>query len=561
MSTDPVTTLAAVPDTVFVNATVITVDPARPRAEALAVTAGRITAVGTEAEVRALAGPLTETVDLAGRTVLPGFVEAHGHPTVAMTIDGPDVVDIRPMTCPTAESVVATIRETVAAAEPGEPLAFFGWDILLQEGLEEPTKAWLDELAPGNPLAILQNSAHLSWGNSLAIKAIELTRDTVDPDGCHFERDERGEPTGKAVEVPASLMMMGTPFNTSPERAPELLAHEHDVLASRGLTMTGDLGLRAAMRPVCAELAVTDRAKVRVRAYEMSDAAMRSGAAPGDGDSAGGAMFRQIGIKMWADGSPWIGNIATSFPYLNTPQTAALGLALDHRGCANYTADQVRDIIDAYFSEGWQLACHVHGDTAVEMLLDVFAEKLPEYDRPDHRTRFEHCGTMTADQYRRAARLGITCSLFVDHIYYWGDVLVDSLFGERAHDWANARAALDAGMRISFHNDAPVTPVEPLRNIQVAVTRRTRSGARVLGPEHRVDLDEAIRAQTADAAWQLQSEHEAGSIEIGKYADLVVLSADPYETDPHEIGDIEVLATYLAGAPTFTAAATPVTTT
>lgn len=535
---------------IFVNGHVITVDPKRPRAEALAVTGGRITAVGSEAEIRALAGPDTETVDLAGRTVLPGFVEAHGHPTAAMTTDGPDVVDIRPMTCPTAASVIARIKETVAAAEPGVPLAFVGWDTLLQEGLDEPTLAWLDEIAPDNPLAILQNSAHLSWGNSLAIKAIGLTRDTVDPAGCHFERDALGEPTGKAVEVPASLIMMGVPFNPPASATPDLLANEHAVLASRGLTMSGDLGLKGEMRQVCAEFARTDKAKVRVRAYEMSNAELHTDAEPGRGDT----MFRQIGIKMWADGSPWIGNIATSFPYLNTEQTAALGLGHDHRGCANYTPEQVRAIAETYLPQGWQLACHIHGDAAVDMMLDVLEDVLARHGRPDHRTRLEHCGTMTREQFERAAKLGITCSLFVDHIYYWGDVLVDGLFGERANDWANARAALDSGMRISFHNDAPVTPVEPLRNIQVAVTRRTRSGSKVLGAANRVTLDEAIRAETIDAAWQLQSEHEAGSLEVGKYADLVVLDADPYEVEPDAIGDIEVVATYLAGRPTYTAA-------
>ncbi|MFH8410336.1 amidohydrolase [Streptomyces sp. NPDC018019] len=538
-----------VPQRIFVNAAVITVDPARPRAEALAVTDGRITAVGDDAEIRALAGPATDVVDLGGRTVLPGFVEAHGHPSVSMTTDGPDVVDIRPMTCPTARSVIERIEETVAAAEPGVPLAFVGWDTLLQEGLQEPTRAWLDALAPANPVAILQNSAHMSWGNSLAIEAIGLTRDTPDPAGCHFERDATGEPTGKAVEAPASLIMMGAPLSPPTARVPELLAHEHRLLASRGLTTCGDLGLKGDMRDVCARFARSPLARVRVRAYEMSNGELHTDAEPGQGD----AMFRQIGIKMWADGSPWIGNIATSFPYLSNDRTAALGLGPGHRGCANYTPEQARAIAEAYLPRGWQLACHIHGDVAVDMMLDVFEKVLAEHGRPDHRTRFEHCGTMTREQYRRAAELGITCSLFVDHIYYWGDVLVESLFGERAHDWANARAALDAGIRISFHNDAPVTPVEPLRNIQVAVTRRTRSGARVLGPQNRVTLSEAIRAQTLDAAWQLQSEHEVGSIEVGKHADLVVLSDDPYTVDPDAIGDIDVLATYLDGRATFTA--------
>ncbi|SLH10065.1 Amidohydrolase family protein [Mycobacteroides abscessus subsp. abscessus] len=159
---------------------------------------------------------------------------------------------------------------------------------------------------------------------------------------------------------------------------------------------------------------------------------------------------------------------------------------------------------------------------------------------------------MTAEQFRRAARLGVTCSLFIDHIYHWGDVLVDDLFGpDHGAHWTRARSALDAGVRISFHNDSPVTEEEPLRNIAAAVTRTTRTG-RVLAPQERITLDQALRAQTLDAAYQLFADDITGSLTPGKYADLVVLDRDPYDVDPAELPAIEVHATYLAGTPTFT---------
>ena len=170
-----------------------------------------------------------------------------------------------------------------------------------------------------------------------------------------------------------------------------------------------------------------------------------------------------------------------------------------------------------------------------------------QHPRDDHRLRLEHVGAIRNEQLRRAADLGVTCSIFVDQIHYWGDVIVDGLFGEeRGSRWMPAGSAVATGMRISLHNDPPVTPEEPLRNISVAVTRKAPSG-RVLGPEERLTVEQAIRAQTIDAAWQLFSDDIIGSLEVGKYADLVVLSADPRTVPPEEIADLEVRATFLAG--------------
>lgn len=199
------------------------------------------------------------------------------------------------------------------------------------------------------------------------------------------------------------------------------------------------------------------------------------------------------------------------------------------------------------FRRGWQIACHVHGDGGVDTILDVYEEALRRNPRDDHRLRLEHVGAIRPDQLRRAAELGVTCSIFVDQIHYWGDVIVDDLFGaQRGSRWMPAGSAVAAGMRISLHNDPPVTPEEPLRNISVAATRVAPSG-RVLAPEERLTVEQAIRAQTIDAAWQLFAEDAIGSLQVGKYADMVVLSADPRTVPPEQIADLAVRATFLAG--------------
>jgi predicted amidohydrolase YtcJ len=294
-------------------------------------------------------------------------------------------------------------------------------------------------------------------------------------------------------------------------------------------------------RPMLEQL--HDRLTVRLRTYEMSTAKMATDEKLDNGDD----VVRQVGIKIWVDGSPWIGNIDLSFPYLDTDATRAIGVVPGSCGHANYTREQLAEIVEAYFPPGWQMACHVQGDKGVDTILDVYSEALRKHPRTDHRLRLEHVGAISDDQLRRAADMGVTCSIFVDQIHYWGDIIVDGLFGaEHGSRWMPCGSAVATGMRISLHNDPPVTPEEPLRNISVAATRTAPSG-RVLGPEERLTVEQAIRAQTIDAAWQLFSDDVVGSLEVGKYADFVVLSADPRSVPPERIADLEVRATYLAG--------------
>jgi predicted amidohydrolase YtcJ len=308
-----------------------------------------------------------------------------------------------------------------------------------------------------------------------------------------------------------------------------------------GLTTCSEMAFDPAFRPLVEHL--RDQLTVRLRTYEISNPEMSTTATPGEGDD----MLRQVGIKIWVDGSPWIGNIDLTFPYLDTAASRTIGVPPGSCGHANYSREQLAEIVGAYFPLGWPMACHVQGDAGVDTILDVYEEALLGHPRDDHRLRLEHVGAIRPDQLRRAADLGVTCSIFVDQIHYWGDVIVDGLFGpERGSRWMPAGSAVAAGMRISLHNDPPVTPEEPLRNISVAVTRTAPSG-RVLGPEERLTVEQAIRAQTIDAAWQLFSDDVIGSLEVGKYADLVVLSADPRTVPPEQIADLQVRATYLAG--------------
>ncbi|MDT5064801.1 MAG: hypothetical protein QOK02_956 [Mycobacterium sp.] len=542
--------------------TVLTVDEARPTAEALAVADGRIVAVGNRADVDVWIGPDTEIVELGDACVMPGLIEAHGHPLMEAVVLSDRMVDIRPVTIPDPDAVVAAIRAEVA--KRGTEGAYLnGWDPLLQPGgqersdpgnltggqersdpgsltrLPEPTLAWLNGIAPDTPLVIVHNSGHKVFFNSAAAARTGVTRDTPDPKGSRFGRDANGELDGTGEETGAVFALMSGAV--APGDYPAMLHAELGRLNRAGLTTCSEMAFDPVFRPMVEQM--RDDLTVRLRAYEISNAQLATDMVPVNGDD----VFRQVGIKIWVDGSPWIGNIDLSFPYLDTDATRTIGVTPGSCGHANYTPEQLTEIVHAYFPKGWPMACHVQGDAGVDTILDIYEEALRRWPRDDHRLRLEHVGAIRDEQLQRAHDLGVTCSLFVDQIHYWGDIIVDGLFGpEHGTRWMPCGSAVKTGMRISLHNDPPVTPEEPLRNIGVAVTRTAPSG-RVLGPEERLTVEQAIRAQTIDAAYQLFCDDVTGSLQVGKYADLVVLSADPRAVPPEDIADLEVRATYLAG--------------
>ncbi|MBV8785114.1 MAG: amidohydrolase, partial [Mycobacterium sp.] len=396
-----------------ITGNLLTVDDARPTAEALAVADGRIIAVGTRSDIAGHVGEGTQSVDVGDACVMPGFVEAHGHPLMEAVALSDRIVDIRPVTIPGPDDVVAAIRREVARR--GSSGAYLnGWDALLQSGLPDPTLAWLDEIAPDNPLVIIHNSGHKAFFNSRAAKLNGLTRDTPDPKGAKYGRDANGELDGTAEEITAVFPLLGGAIQAS--EYPAMLLAECARLNRAGLTTCSEMAFDPNFGPLVEGL--RDNLTVRLRTYEVSNPQMSTAATPGQGDD----ILRQVGIKIWVDGSPWIGNIALSFPYLDTEATRTIGVKPGSCGCANYTAEQLREIVGAYYPLGWQMACHVQGDAGVDTILDVYEEALKSHPRDDHRLRLEHVGAIRPEQLQRAADLGVTCSIFVDQIHYWGDV-------------------------------------------------------------------------------------------------------------------------------------------
>ncbi|TXI58249.1 MAG: amidohydrolase, partial [Mycolicibacter arupensis] len=521
-------------DVIFIGGPVVTVAPGAPEAEALAVADRRITAVGTAEDVLRLRGAETTVVDLRGRALLPAFVEPHGHPFEMGSTLAPPAIDVRPFTVPTAGGVFAKLTEAVADTPKGQPILLNGVDPLLQTGLQPFSAAELSRLAPDNPVVIIANSGHAAYGNTAAFTAAGITKTTPDPAGARYLHGPDGQLTGEVREA-AAVMALVAPFSGAiTANAGDNLRWAYAQLARAGIATATEHSYEARTQSeVFGNLAQQADCAVRVRAYEIGTADLAADPKNVRGKRArADVLFDKIGMKVWADGSPWQGNIFTTFPYLTNATTAGMGLGPDHRGRMNYSPRQIQELIKAFVDQHWQVSCHVHGDAAIDVVLDAFKQaRTPPALRP----RIEHVGAMRPDQFYRAARLGVTPSMFVEHLYFWGDALVDKLFGpEHGSHWMSARSALDAGLHLSFHNDGTVTPPSPLGNIATAVNRTAKGSGRVLAPEQRISVDAAIKAQTLDAAWQLRLDTEIGSLEPGKYADLVVLSHNPRRVPPAE---------------------------
>ncbi len=539
--------------TVFVNGSIITINPAQPMVEALAFDDGRIIAVGSKQDVLAAGGADAEVIDLNGRVLLPGFIEAHGHPFFYGETLAPPAVDIRPSAVAGA-AVVELIKKT-AAERKGTPTFFFGWDTLMH-GIAPPDRRQLDEWAPDTPIAIMSSNGHYVYANSAVVDAAGITAETPDPAGGTFGHYDDGTPNGVAAEAPAASLMLA-PLQESAVSPVDRFLWSVQQHAAAGYTTATEHALIPAMVPLY-EMAAVKAPMLRIRAYEVGtpvnaqDSKNLAGPRPG-----ADVLFAKIGMKLWADGSPFAGDMASESAYLDSDGTRLMGLEPCHHGKMNYDATTLGMLIEAYYAQGWQVAVHTQGEIGARAALDAYEKATSADPVGDRRVRLEHCALLGPEEFVRLQAVGGTPSFFPGHILLWGDAMIDQLFGpEIAARWIPARTALDAGLRISLHNDW-ITPPDPLSNIEIMVTRKTRGTGRVLGPEQRLTVDEALRAHTIDAAWQLFLEDDIGSLEVGKCADFVILAQDPREVDPDTIHTIDVEATFMGGHQTHGAPLNP----
>ncbi len=524
---------------------IITVDELRPRAEAVAVRDGRIHVVGSREEVLAYKGTATRVVELGDAVLLPGLIDAHSHPILSAMMS--QTLDISGFHHSTRAEVMEVIDRGVAQAGGGEWVIAYGWDPALVPDLSPPTLAELDAIAPNNPLLIIAQTLHSAHANSAAFSAAGITRDSPDPAGGYFERDEDGELTGGIKEVGAMAKLREAVPKYPTAAYAMLLAQQWRAYAQAGYTTVCAPGLQPSIPHHLAVAQVTAEdgaAPVRVVTYPLHDRLAESSFLPGQGNE----RFRVLGPKLWVDGSPYAGGMAMEESYVDGPfNRDVLGIPSGSRGELHFTDAELAGLVERYHRAGWQVAAHTQGERAVDQFLGAVDAAQRSFPRTDHRHRMEHNALITRSQLRRARMLGVTVSFYMDHVGYYGDALHDHIVGsQRAARFMPIGSAIEEGHRASIHTDTPSSPLGVFRALSTAVTRATRSG-RVLGPDERISVDDALRAVTIDAAWQIFAEASVGSISVGKRADFTVLSASPYDVPARQWNEIEVVDTYLSG--------------
>lgn len=522
-------------DLVISGGPVITMNSLQPRAEYVAVRDGLIVAVGSVEEVASAIGPGTEQLDLEGRTLLPGLIDPHMHFAMVQMAEW---VDVSPMATPT-ESAIHDALRSASPTSTGWVLAK-NFDPSITDGHPSLQRDVLDRLVPDLPLIVLESNGHIAWANSRAFEHAGVDRDTTDPPKARYTRDADGELTGRLEESAAlSAFARGLPNLGRAEMSRRI----EDLLwdaARKGVTLLHDCGIGAISGTSDLDLleaTIGADSPVRYRGMLVStcyDEWMDRGVRPGHGDD----TFRIDGIKAWSDGSNQAGTGYQRQPYLGT----------DSRGSLNYTPDELNDVVAKAHSDGWQIGVHANGDAAIDVTIDAFEQALAAHPRVDHRHRIEHCSVLHPDQIERMSSLGLSPSFLIGHVRWWGKAFRDRLLGpDRADRYDPCASAIAAGLRISLHSDWNVTPLEPLRYVEDAVNRIMAEGGDVLNVDERIPITAALRAVTLDAAWQCRADRITGSLEVGKYADVVLLEDDPTAADPTTISQIAVSETRIAG--------------
>jgi predicted amidohydrolase YtcJ len=543
------------PATVFLGGTILTVDKGFSEVAALAIRGNRIIAAGTEAEARAAAGADARIVDLAGKVMLPGFVDPHTH-VVAGALADSVMKNVGMTRFSTAAEVLAHLKSRVPTTPPGEWIMARNYDPALQTGPDALTFAELDAVSTEIPVFVMNASGHLAYANRKAFAAAGLPEDVADPPGAEFVRDAKGRLTGTMKNNVAFMQVASAAPAMSRAEPVSALIGLLEKWGQVGLTTVSELSLgmltgSAKDAAILATAARSGKLKARVRAYAFytigSEAWDVAGVKPGDGD----AMARIAGYKLVADGSN------QGFTGLQREQY----LGSDSRGTAYMTPEELKSVAVERASKGWPLAIHGNGDAAIDRVLDACdAVRDAGIDLARVRPRIEHCSMLHDDQIARMKALGVSASFLIGHVHYWGVWMRDRVFGpDRVQQLGRARSVEKAGVSYSLHSDFMVTDPDPLHMIEMAVTRRTwKEPDFILNPVERVSVESAIRAVTSEAAWQLFSDHEVGSLEVGKLADMVILAEDPRRVPADRIGKVAVLETWMDGNKVWSADREPV---
>ena len=529
---------------VFVNGDVFTMDAENRVVEAVSVRGECIEAVGSTDEIMALVDDNTVVHDLRGRTLMPGFIDAHGHfpfsglSVMSADLNSPPIGDKRTMA-----EVLDALRERTAVTEPGAWVFGVGYDDTLLEESRHPTRAELDEVSIEHPVVALHISGHMLVANSMALELAGITADTPDPVGGVIARmPGSSEPNGLLEETARMgvLMQMQDVSYVDSYRMVKSAVRDYAQVGVTTAQAGGTTPVTAKGLSLMSKFGIVPQRLVLFAFADEFSEVLSSGEFSPEAYET--ERLSMPAIKLVADGS-----IQGYTGYLSRPYHTPFHGDADYRGYPAIPREALFAEVEALHRAGYQLAIHGNGDESIEDILDAFEAAQDVHPVEDPRMILVHSQMSRRDQVARMKALGVTPSFFSAHTWYWGDRHRDIFMGpERAASMSPARWALEEGLRFSSHLDTPVTPMLPLQAVWSQVHRRT-TGGDVLGPEQCISVMDALRAVTIDAAWQVFQDDNRGSLEPGKYADLVVLSGNPLD-DPMGIRDLKVERTLVGGA-------------
>lgn len=523
-------------DAVFFNGTIRTLTSETPVVGAIAVAGGLIASVGSNAEMRSLAGPHTSLYDLGGRTVLPGFIDAHAHfYGYAKNLSRIDLVGTGSL-----EEVLGLVSARVEDVPEGEWITGRGWDQNDWAESVYPDRHALDRAAPHHPVYVIRVCGHAAVANTEALRIAGISRETVDPPGGRILRDTDGEPNGVLIDEAKKLISDIIPSPTREEKKRLIKRAAHECCAA-GLVGIHDMGVDAEMISLYRELLEGGELPLRLTTYYIYDEPDLDNLLAA-GPTAGyiGDHLSVVGVKFYIDGSLGARSAALLADYSDDPGNDGI-LVIEPIDLGRRVA--------ACHRSGFQIAVHAIGDRGNRLVLDIYEDVLTRHPAPDRRHRVEHAQIVSPEDLPRFAALGVIPSMQFTHCTSDMDWVEERLGGGRlagAYAW---RSLIETGCRIPGGSDFPVESINPLLGIYAAVTRQDLTGRPEGGwmSAERLTIDEAIRAFTIDAAYAAHEEGRRGSLAPGKVADFVVLSEDLVTALPGDIPRIEVLATVIGG--------------
>lgn len=531
------TTPAPPPDLILANGRFWTGNRAQPLAEALAARGGRIVAVGTTAEVKRLAGPSTRLVDLSGHLALPGFTDAHTH-FIAAGFQL-SAVNLRDATSP--DEFARLIKERASKTPAGRWIVGGDWDHERWPGAQLPAKELIDRDTPTTPVFVSRLDGHMALANSVALRMAKITKETPDPPGGTIVHDAKtGEPTGILKDAALGLVSRLVPEPGDAERDAALEASLQEaarvgVTSIQDVTPWDDYAVYKRFR---------DAGKLTVRVYARTPLAdWKRQAEEVERHGRGDDWLRLGGLKAFMDGS--LGSTTALFfePYVDSPSTS--GLMADD----NLPEGKMKQLIQEADKAGLQCSVHAIGDRANSILLDYFEQVEAANGPRDRRFRIEHAQHLRAADIPRFAKLGVIASMQPYHAIDDGRWAEKRIGPDRIKTTYAFRTLLDTGATLAFGSDWNVAPLSPLLGIYAAVTRETTDGKNPGGwvPQQKITVEEAVHAYTAGCAYAEFSEHDKGTLEPGKLADVVVLSHDVFHIPPDDIAKTSVLTTIVGG--------------